>query len=601
MAFIDKKNPVVLNIKLTSKGRELLAAGELDFKYFALGDSEIDYRFNASVNAEDSEYTAFDSSVLQPVDKNPRIISFISKDVSDNTFNELSSVPVTAFNVENQVDSLGFFTNLSTTPEFITDSNHVKQPDLMIYMTGVTGGNSVALKKAPDFGTSGESLAVGDLLLIKWTTSGSTTGHTITTSSPQQYLWYQITGIISGSLGSNNIVVELDRPIPNFSGMTLSPDLKAGVLTYYNEINFSGDTVFNLTPTEYVDESILSFLENSQCPTIVFPYWNMSIIYTEEIAGVQASDLKYTQFKNRNFGGFVSYIQNQAPVNKKLGVVHYTNNSPANVYAEGFLLKTLELDIPTIMWHRSETPKLGAKFIAHGSVKLLTGATKSLNIEYYDLVDKDNTNVVVGKVFNNLKIVVIEDQELLYAMEYKSNRNFTLPNYDASTNTITINQPPPPPVIDKCVDFQLINQDSGSGYENKVMCITTNPPISSGECFRLCLDNSLYGEGAGDYGYGYASNYITCNSNYAGGGYAGGGYDIFGTCCNTCDFTTDFTYKYGDGVIVEMNVMADAGSGYGYGASEACVCLTADSLAGGGSFQNGSTCTCVCINTDSLG
>jgi len=436
MAFIDKKNPVVINIKLTSHGRELLAAGELDFKYYGIGDSEIDYKFNAEVNADDTEYTAFDAGILQPADNNPEMISFITRNVTGDSLNELSSVPVTAYNVENQVDSLGFFSNLGTTPSFITDSNHVKQPDIKIAMTGVTGGNTLKLVKGPSYGTSGEEPAVGDLLLVKWTTSGDTTEHTINTSQPQQYLWYQITGITSGTLAADNIIVELDRVIPNFSGMSLASDLYAGALVYYSEISFSGASVFNLTPTQYVDESVLSFLENSQCPTIVFPYWNLSIIHTQEIAGVQPSDLKYTQFKNRKFGGFVSYIQNQAPVNKRLGVVHYTNSSPANVYAEGFLLDTLELDIPTIMWHKSSTPVMGATFIPYGSPKLLTGATKSLNTTYYDLVDKNNTSIIVGKVFNELKLVVIEDQELLYAMEYKSNRNFTLPNYNADTNTI---------------------------------------------------------------------------------------------------------------------------------------------------------------------
>jgi hypothetical protein len=439
MAFIDKKNPVVINIKLTSHGRELLAAGELDFQYYAIGDSEIDYKFNAEVNADDTEYTAFDASILQPADNNPEMISFITRNVTGDSLNLLSSVPVTAYSVENQVDSLGFFTDPSTTtPDFITDSNHVKQPDMMINMSGITGDNSVALKKAPTFGTSGEAPVAGDLLLIKWTTSGDTTGHTINISEPRQYLWYQITGV-TGSLGGDNIVVSLDRDVPNFSGMSLPSGLKAGALIYYNEINFSGDSVFNLTPTQYVDESVLSFLENSQCPTIVFPYWNLSIIHTQEIAGIQAADLKYTQFKNRKFGGFVSYIQNQAPVNKRLGVVHYTNSSPANVYAEGFLMNRLadfQLDIPTIMWHKSATPTLGATFTPNGSPKLLTGVTKSLNTTYYDLVDINNTSIVVGKVFNELKLVVIEDQELLYAMEYKSNRNFTLPNYNADTNTI---------------------------------------------------------------------------------------------------------------------------------------------------------------------
>jgi len=186
--------------------------------------------------------------------------------------------------------------------------------------------------------------------------------------------------------------------------------------------------------TEYVDESVLSFLQNSQSPTIIFPYWNLSIIHTEEIAGVQASDLKYTQFKNKGFGGFISYIQNQVPTYKRLGVIHYTNSSPANVYAEGFLLKTLILDIPTIMWHKKSTTTLGAQFIPSGDSKTLSG----LSTTYYDLHDITNPSIVVGKVFNDLKLVVIEDQELLFAMEYKSNRNFTLPNYNADSNSIII-------------------------------------------------------------------------------------------------------------------------------------------------------------------
>ena len=45
MAFIEKKDPTVLNIMLTSCGRELLSTGNLTFDYYALGDSEVDYRF----------------------------------------------------------------------------------------------------------------------------------------------------------------------------------------------------------------------------------------------------------------------------------------------------------------------------------------------------------------------------------------------------------------------------------------------------------------------------------------------------------------------------------------------------------------------------
>ena len=147
---------------------------------------------------------------------------------------------------------------------------------------------------------------------------------------------------------------------------------------------------------------------------------------------MQAADLKYTQFKSKGFGGFVSYIQNQAPTIKKLGVIHYTNSSPANVYGEGFLNDTPTLDIPTIMWHKSINTTLGTTLSPIGGQQLLTG----LNIFYYDLADP--SGFIVGKMFPDMKIFVIEDQELLFAMSYKSNRSWTLPNYNASTNTIIV-------------------------------------------------------------------------------------------------------------------------------------------------------------------
>jgi len=429
MAFIDKKDPVVLNIRLTSKGRELLSQGKLNFSYYAIGDSEIDYEFNKNVTAVDNTYSAFNASILKPADKNPNIISFIPRNISGDPFNAISTIAPATYSVENSVDALGFFTNSGTT--FITDSNHVKQPDAMVQVNLVTGGIQLVLQKAPTYGTSGAEPQVGDLLLIKWTHGHSTTGYTVgkynNNAYPTPNLWYKITSVI-GTLGSGALVV-VDRNLPNFSTLSLPNSVKAGAMIYYNQISFSGSTIFNMTPTEYLDESVISFLQNSQCPTVVFPYWNMAIIFTEEIAGVQAGKLQYTQFKNRSFGGFVSYIQNQAPKYKKLGVIHYTNSSPANVYAEGFLLKTPTLQIPTIMWHQSPTIKLGVTLVATGDSKMITGTTTgtSLNTLYYDLADTNG--FVVGKVFPELKIFVIEDQELLFAMSYKSNRNWTLPNY----------------------------------------------------------------------------------------------------------------------------------------------------------------------------
>jgi len=433
MAFIDKSDPIVLNIKLTSKGRELLSRGTLNFKYYALGDSEMNYELNAELEAADANYTAFNANILRPVDKNPNIISFIPRNLNGDPYNLLSTVPVTSYVVENSIEPIGFFANSGTT--FITDSNHVKQPDARVQVSTVTGGYNLTLKKASTYGSSGEEPKAGDLLFIRWTHGSSTTSSTyaVNKTYPTPNLFYKIVNINAGALANvNGVSVTVDRLLPNFTGVVST--VYAAAMIYYNQIDFSGNTAFNMTSTEYLDESVISFLQNSQCPTIVFPFWNMTIVHTEEIAGVQASNLKFTQFKNKAFGGFVSYIQNQAPAYKRLGVIHYTNSSPANVYAEGFNLKTPVLDIPTIMYHRSTGKTLGLKLVAKGALKYLTGAKKSLNLRYYNLYDINDLSLTypLGKVFNDLKVFVIEDQELLYAMSYKSNRSWTLPNYAIS-------------------------------------------------------------------------------------------------------------------------------------------------------------------------
>ena len=436
MAFIEKTDPVVLNIRLTTKGRELLSTGNLSFKYFAIGDSEIDYEFD-----EATGLNPFNANILRPADNNPNIISFVPQNISGDPYNVISSIPASTYLVTNNAGSIGFFNITTGVTTFIVDGNHIKQPDAMINTSGVVGGTTLSLVKAPSYGTSGAEPAVGDLLLVKWTVNRDTTGYTVNKTYPTPYLIYKIETIF-GTLAANTLVVTVDRKVPNFTGMGATA--RAGAMILYNYLNFSGSTIFNESSTDYLDESVLTFLRNSQCPTVIFPFWNMSIIFTDEIAGVQLGNKTYAEFNTKGYGGFVSYIQSQQPYYKKLGVIHYTNDSPANVYAEGFYLNTAVLDVPTIMWHKNSIPKLGATFIAASG----NGYTIiNLGIHYYNLVDATNPTVIVGKIFDELKMFLIEDQELLYAMSYKSNRSWTLPQFLLGGDNGGCPPIPPIPVI----------------------------------------------------------------------------------------------------------------------------------------------------------
>lgn len=455
MAFISKEDPVVLNIMLTSKGRERLSTGNLTFKYFTIGDSEIDYNFiNEMGQNPDANYSLYDSSILRPKDKNPKIISYIPRVETGSSYNDIDAVLSTSYDVVNEVDSLGFFIENAGQISYITESTHVKQPDTMVSMNTITGGTVLKLRKAPTYGNSVLEPAVGDYVHVKWTIDTNTTGFTINKSLPVPALMYKIVSK-TGSLAANNLLIHVDRELPDLRGRGATG--VGGALIFY-----SGITEVFPFPSDYLSESVLDFIQNYQCGIAKFPYWNVSIIYTEEIAGIRIDDRKFTQFKNSSYGGFVSYIQNQAPYYKKLGVIHYTNDSPANVYGEELNLKTSILTIPTIMWHKSSGTTMGLTLVATGDSKLLTGDTKSLDIEYYDLADI-STGYVVGKIFNGLKLFVIEDQELLFAMSYKSNRSWTLPNYLLGTAG---SNPCPPTVLPPSapIMYELSVEDCDSLY-----------------------------------------------------------------------------------------------------------------------------------------
>ena len=125
---------------------------------------------------------------------------------------------------------------------------------------------------------------------------------------------------------------------------------------------------------------------------------------------------------------------------KGIGIIHFTNLNISNEYGEMYFIdhdddKPLVIKLPTVMWHRRDFggsevgTQLGMQFITSGDTKVVTNSL----IQYYDLVEDPSlinvtgTSVIVGRVFPQLKIVSIHDEELLAAMSYKSSRNFTLP------------------------------------------------------------------------------------------------------------------------------------------------------------------------------
>ena len=156
-----------------------------------------------------------------------------------------------------------------------------------------------------------------------------------------------------------------------------------------------------------------------------------------------------------------------------VAILHYSNETISNFYGEKFALEptgqgavngvgeatNFQIHLPTLMWHKKkggtsgsgtgsgigDECTLGQTFYVSppgfdvADVQYIASTPNAdMNepgIRYYQLWD-DNLAINVGgtpipnrvgKVFPDLQMIVIDDQELVAALSYKSNRNWTLP------------------------------------------------------------------------------------------------------------------------------------------------------------------------------
>jgi len=144
---------------------------------------------------------------------------------------------------------------------------------------------------------------------------------------------------------------------------------------------------------------------------------------------------------------------------KAIAIIHYTNQTIDFFYGEKFALepydpsnpddttgqaRNFKVHIPWLMWHKNPDCCFGQTFWVDPpgfegknlfQVRYVqTTKNDDMNnpgIRYYHLWDTNkNKNGLpnrIGKVFPDSKLIIIDDEEIIAAMSYKSNRNWTLP------------------------------------------------------------------------------------------------------------------------------------------------------------------------------
>jgi hypothetical protein len=184
-------------------------------------------------------------------------------------------------------------------------------------------------------------------------------------------------------------------------------------------------------------------------------YGSISYLGTKEYLGYQESSGQTDTSEVYYYNSFDNKIVVTPEEQKAIAIIHYTNQGIDNVYGEKFstipfdpqnpnddtgLARHFKLTLPTLMWHKSSTPTIGETFYIDPTGYDLCKpyyikSTKNADmndpgIRYYHLWDTNpdtNGNLNrVGKVFPDQEIVIIDDEEIIAAMSYKANRNWTL-------------------------------------------------------------------------------------------------------------------------------------------------------------------------------
>lgn len=486
--IINSTNPFV-SIKLTEIGRQQLASGQLNFSFYGIGDSEINYARESIVDANPtSPILSATTRVLRPFDQQPNLKYFITPDNDLTPYRPLTNADkhVIKAIVNNQAKERGFFDSYGGTYKTLTGATYTPYVQTL-FNTKLTGGTTLDLSATTAF-------SVGDLILLKVTNTklGNIASDESTKAIPN--LWFKI----QNKTATN---VTLDRKLPNYSAQTVTSQ----VIVYKGGEVY--DTIATGNTTAYWDTGTLSFQANDNITCHDIPVWNMNNIWRENPAGI--SDLvtyeDFTKFGSYPFLGFmypyseylpdvsddtttnycntngVSYLDG---VKKSISIVHFTNNSISNLYGEYLYVdatknKQVEVFLPELMYHRrnyrtASGTTMGMKFIASGRTQTI--GTSS--IQYIDLLEDSTmissglTATSVGKVFPQLKLIVFDNDEIVSALSYKSNRNWTLPELSAnlsapsggtSTGVLNVNET-------MYLTYSLENTNSVSGLTTSIPC-----------------------------------------------------------------------------------------------------------------------------------
>ena len=476
MGYILKNTSGLINTVLTDAGRQAMSKGLFDIAYFQVGDSEVCYDCvdgNISTfNVLQADYNIQNKTPVPQKNKAEIKYPLFVDSNSGSTF----GIPFQNSQIDdifNSAAPLGFFTGDSGSFSAFTTSAYTYSSSWIADLSTFASGNTFQLSYSACQSYTANT-QVGDYCVVYMDGVGGCG----TWSGNFPILFYQVVAITGSTTATTGTVtVEVDRTIPDFDAMGVTGDARvyffpSGMQPFYDAF----------TPSYYWPTDAFNFESICDISSDFVKIWNMNIPWTESPAGYAYPDLDYNYFQSSGYCGTKEYLGynsnagqtdtsstyyyntfaeqiNLSPSNQKaIAIIHYTNHDIDNYYGEKFAteifdptqsgatgqLGNFRLDLPWLMWHKSTGATMGESFYTDprgfdslnlDEVEYIQSSVNSNQVDpglrYYHLWDTNpNSNGYpnrVGKVWPDLKILTIDDDELVAAMSYKSNRNWTLP------------------------------------------------------------------------------------------------------------------------------------------------------------------------------
>lgn len=487
MSFELQRETIFVNMRLTSVGRQLASLGRLRFRKAIFSDDEVDYAYDTPFNSIE------DCMITSPSDVPPKVLS---RNFDGTPAIQLNGVNARrgVENMETHRFDQPFFFSAGTNNILDVSKCIAVGSSLTSAMSGsktlaVDDITSIDV----NYSATTYERCVGNLIMIRHhAPTSSALNHF--GQQPFVTLWYRVNSWDSGTnftldrnlpnfaSGSGNILwfvypwsgytdampntattnssslfvfsAEYTGPMIDtklngpYGYKVYSNDGLPGIDTgmYFNSDHWdfyvAGDLKYSSLPqdVEYPSQATSWSGVSGADPTPTFAgysndnnIWNLNIIRNINEIGSTGATTGYTTYGSIEYNG-VKRAFNFSPDQRAIGIIHQSDNMNDG---DGRLQPSATtIHMPTLLWHRKfeftsgKATKGGHSFSDKYGLMKYDPVSK---LNYTTLLDQLNENgEEVGRVYHDIRTIVITQQDLLNAMSYKSNRNWTVPKLNVS-------------------------------------------------------------------------------------------------------------------------------------------------------------------------